>query len=324
MHWRLLTSILTFFSEISHFILKQQQKKRPHKRVRSPQWEPRSPVSKSPASSLKAKPWSSLQIPILSLTVGSGTPSFMKVFPMERGQRFRFCRGILYPVKDQEHPPQGMAERALSACSLGRGIPDMPVAGQTQPLWTPPSPAGLPPPAGHSLWQQRHAVRGSPQICRLGACWTLPMLELMCAFFFSSLLQEPRQRRRECKQRDGALITLAKTRLSLPPFAAVPLCCIPANSNSMRASPIVYPSSRTITASPLVNLKSRNPLASLRGGPSPAPKFRWAQVVYSLDFTAAMLTTYWVTTPFVVQEKNNFWKCNRFYRQSFLALCVFH
>lgn len=243
----------------------------------SPQWEPGSPGGKSPASSLKAKPWSPLQIPVPSLTVGSGTPSFMEVFPLERRQRFRVCGGILYPWRTKA-PSPGQGRESSLPLQFGERHPWNPVAGRRQPLRTPPSPAGLPPPAGHSVWQQRHAVRGSPQICRLWACWTLSMLELTCAFFFSSLLQEPRQRRRECKQRDGALITFAKTRLSLPPFAAIPLCCVPANSDSMHASPIIYASSRTITASPLVNLKSRNPLASLPGVPPP-PKFRWAQVV---------------------------------------------
>ena len=167
------------------------------------------------------------------------------------------------------------------------------------------------------LTAKTRCQRDSTDLQTLG--WLKTIHAIMCTFFFSPLLQEQRQRQLECKHRDGSLIALAKTKRHQSPFAEILLCCTPAKSNSTRSSSITYPSLKTINASQLCSLKFRNPLCLLLVASLPSfNEHSWS----SRDFTVAMLTAYWVTTPFVVWEKNNFWKCNGLHSQSLPALSM--
>lgn len=150
-------------------------------------------------------------------------------------------------------------------------------AGWTPPIRPPPSPWGLPPPAGYSVWQRSNPARGIQQTCKLlNLLKTIPAIT--CTFLFSQLLQEQRRRQPQRKRRqipNNIWPTQAATR----PWRTS------AEYNRLHTCSAPDPTLKTPSASQLFTLKFRNPPCLPLAPPPKPPGAQLAphQILLQLD-----------------------------------------
>lgn len=160
----------------------------------------------------------------------------------------------------------------------------------------PPSPWGLPPPAGYSVWQRSNPARGIQQTCKL-LNLLKTILARTCTFLFSQLLQEQQPYSLNAN-RDGFLITFCPTRavsISLPALQLYP----GAHLLNTAACTRVPPQTR------LWNTQWISVIYSEVEKPSCLPSLLPSSQEHSwllIRFYAAWWTAYWVMTPFVVEK----------------------